>query len=112
MPKIPISDLNGGSKKDVTAPPQDMLSTNEANKKSTSATLGETAQPKTNSQRSNNSALDGPEALGNMIIAFGAKLGVLVFWKKLELIDGREVYALCFPTTKWKTGEKGELIPK
>lgn len=54
---------------------------------------------------------DAPNA-ARLIQALSVKLGKLVEWKKLTLGDGREVYALCFPVSKWSVDpETKELLP-
>lgn len=47
-----------------------------------------------------------------LVVTFATELGELVFWKKLELVDGQEVFALCFPTNSWTTNAQGELVIK
>lgn len=48
-----------------------------------------------------------------IIQALANALGELVFWKKVELADGQEVYALCFPVRKWEVDPVSkELKPK
>lgn len=55
------------------------------------------------SQPISNSVEKSPNAVFVRIIqAFAAKLGTLVEWRKIELGDGREVYALCFPLSRWE----------
>jgi hypothetical protein len=111
---IPSGDL-----KDGTAElPQDSQSTNAAstpapesqNTSDTSDTTVEAKSPK-GSQRTPNSQ-DAPNA-ARLIQALGAKLGTLVEWKRLTLKDGRQVYALIFPTDKWHVDPKTkELLPR
>lgn len=46
-----------------------------------------------------------------LIQAFAKKLGALVEWRKVELVDGREGYILFFPLANWRVDTTGELIP-
>ena len=55
--------------------------------------------------------VDEETANANLIMAFAAKLGVKVFWKKLELGEG-EVFALCFPTKHWIPNSENGLTYK
>jgi hypothetical protein len=59
-------------------------------------------------------ALGEPETTTNarLVVTFAEKLGALVTWKKLELADGTEVIALCFPTNAWTTNAANELVVK
>lgn len=59
-------------------------------------------------------ALGEPETTTNarLVVTFAAKLGSLVEWRKIQLADGREVFALCFPANVWGTNELGELEVK
>lgn len=76
----------------------------------TSDTTAKEASPM-DSQRIPN-LQDAPNA-ARLIQALGAKLGKLVEWKRLKLIDGRVVYALVFPTDKWEVDPTSkELLPR
>jgi hypothetical protein len=106
------SNQVGVLKDETTAIPQDLQSTNAASP-SMSDTSDITAearsqkdsQPMTNLQ-------DIPNAV-RLIQALAAKLGKLVEWKRLTLGDGREVYALVFPVSKWEVDSNTkELKPK
>ena len=53
--------------------------------------------------------IDETTANVQVLLAFADKLGGLIFWKKLELADGQEVFALCFPLSKWSVNSSGGL---
>lgn len=105
-------DQVGVLKDGTTAIPQDSQSTNAVNP-STSDTSATTAKAKSQkgSQLTPN-LQDAPNAV-RLIQALAGKLGALVEWKKLTLADGREVYALVFPVSKWLVDpESKELQPR
>ena len=107
-PSTQAGDLNA----ETTATPQGLPSSNAGNP-STSATSATTADPKSpkDSQRTPN-LQDAPNA-ARLIMALGAKLGKLVEWRKVTLGDGQEVYALCFPVSKWAVDPVSkELLPR
>lgn len=90
----------------------DTPSSNGAKGKSTSATLESSVEAKSQIgfQPTKPLELDENTTNAKLVVTFAAKLGALVVWKRLELADGREVIALCFPTNAWGTNEKGELV--
>lgn len=55
--------------------------------------------------------LDKETTNARLVTTFAAELGALVEWRKLTLVDGREVFALCFPVGSWKISPNGELRP-
>jgi hypothetical protein len=96
----------------MTATPQALQSTNAGSPSTldTSVTTAKAKSPK-DSQHTPN-LQDAPNAT-RLILALAAKLGTLVEWKKLTLVDGREVYALVFPVSKWQVDpETKELQPR
>ena len=106
------SNPPGESSDVMTAIPPVLQSTN-AESPSTSDMSVTTAKAKSpkDSQRTPN-LQDAPNAT-RLLTALAAKLGALVEWKKLTLADGREVYALVFPVSKWTVDpEKKELQPR
>lgn len=79
-----------------------------------SATSATTAPQSPNFQPTESSVAEDPPELTNSRLAqaFAAKLGKLVFWRKVTLGDGQEVYALCFPVSKWTVDPvRNELRP-
>jgi hypothetical protein len=56
--------------------------------------------------------IDDVSANVQVLTALATKLGALVEWKRLELGDGREVIALCFPLEKWVVDPAGTLAKK
>lgn len=106
---------NGESKDGMTETPQASQSTNAANP-SISDTLGITARQNQDTPPMPNSPdLKTSDAVekSRIIQALANALGELVFWKKIELADGQEVYALCFPVMKWGIDPVSkELKPK
>jgi hypothetical protein len=102
-----------GELKDVTTelPPVSLYSS--GGKSSTSATSATTAKAKSQKDSQPTPNLqDVPNAV-RLIQALGAKLGALVEWKRITLGDGREVYALCFPVSKWEVDPVSkELKPR
>ena len=86
-----------------------------AKPKSTSATSGSSPTQARNQigfQPTKPLELDEQSTNAKLVVTFAAKLGALVVWKKLELADGTEVIALCFPTNAWGTNADGELVVK
>lgn len=105
-----------GELKDVAGSTQSGTpSSNEEKMQNTSATL-ESSQTRPQNQIGFQPTrpLGESEETTNarLVVTFAAKLGALVAWKRLELADGREVFALCFPTNLWTTNAQGELVPK
>ena len=47
----------------------------------------------------------------NLVQAFAARLGALVEWRRVELADGREGYALFFPDDNWQVLDE-KLLPR
>jgi hypothetical protein len=97
---------------ETTARPQASQSTNAGNQSmsATSATTAKAKSPK-DSQLTPN-LQDVPNAV-RLIQALASKLGALVEWKRLTLGDGREVYALVFPVSKWEVDPVSkELQPR
>jgi hypothetical protein len=106
------SNQAGVLKDETTVTPQALPSTNAASPSTsaTSATTAKAQSPK-DSQATPN-LQDVPNAV-RLIQALVGKLGTLVEWKKLTLGDGREVYALVFPVSKWRVDpETKELQPR
>lgn len=101
------STQNGELNGETTATPQDLPSSSEVlmpsqkNRPTSdiSATTAKAKSPKASQPTPN--LQDVPNAV-KLIQALGAKLGALVEWKRLTLGDGREVFALCFPVSKWE----------
>jgi hypothetical protein len=105
----PDGDLNVETTETLPA----SQSSNEESQ-STSVTSVTTPSPKTSQKGSQPTPnlRDAPNA-ARLIQALGAKLGNLVEWKKLTLGDGREAYALIFPTDKWHVDPVSkELLPR
>ena len=106
------SNQHGELREETTERPQALQSTNAGNP-STLGTSAITAKAKNqkDSQRIPN-LQDIPNAV-RLIQALAGKLGALVEWKKLTLGDGREVYALVFPVSKWEVDPVSkELLPR
>ena len=102
-----------GELSDVMTEIHPVLPSTNAENRSTSDMSGTTVKAKNqkDSQRTPN-LQDVPNAT-RLILALVAKLGTLVEWKKLTLGDGREVYALVFPVSKWRIDpESKELQPR
>lgn len=59
-------------------------------------------------------ALGEPETTTNarIVVTFANALGALVQWRKIELVDGSVVIALCFPTNVWEISPNNELVVK
>src|SRR5688572_6990040 len=102
-------ELNDGAKK-----PQSVSPSSKGAKLNTSDTLGSSASQQSQIGFQTTKPLDisNEDGSARLIMAIADKLGNLVFWKRVELVDGREVIALCFDTAKWKTNDKGELVLK
>jgi hypothetical protein len=95
------STRSGVSKEETTETPQASQSSSVENP-STLATSDTTAKAKSpKASQATPNLQDIPNAV-RLIQALGAKLGALVEWKRLTLGDGREVFALCFPVSKWE----------
>jgi hypothetical protein len=95
------SNRNGALSEETTVRPRVSPSTNAGNP-STSATSATTAKAKSPKVSQDTLNLqDAPNAV-RLIQALAGKLGGLVEWKRLTLGDGREVYALVFPVSKWE----------
>lgn len=108
------SNHNGESNEGTTGTPQGSQSSNAA-KLSISDTLDITAHPNQDYPPMPNSPSPNSAALekSRIIQALAGALGELVFWKKVELADGQEVFALCFPVRKWGIDPVSkELKPK
>ena len=102
----------GELKDEMTGTPQGSQSTNAANPSTsaTSATTAKAKNPKASQPIPN--LQDVPNAV-RLIQALAGKLGALVEWKRLTLGDGREVYALVFPVSKWEVDPVSkELKPR
>jgi len=56
--------------------------------------------------------VDETTANAKLIATFASNLGALVFWKRLELANGQDVIALCFPMDKWLVSSANELVMK
>jgi hypothetical protein len=89
-------------------------SSNGAKAKNTSATLENTVEAKSQIGFLPTKPLEEAKETTNarLVVTFADALGELVFWRKVELVDGQEVFALCFPTNAWTTNAKGELVVK
>lgn len=109
------SNHSGESKDETTETPQASQSSN-GGRSSISDTLGITAQPNQDFPPMPNSPdLKTNDAVekSRIIQALANALGELVFWKRVELADGEEVFALCFPVRKWEVDRVSkELKPK
>jgi cytoskeletal protein RodZ len=106
------SNQVGVLNEETTAPRQGSQSTNAASlsTSATSATTAKAQSPKDSQPTPN--LQDAPNAV-RLIQALAGKLGTLVEWKRLTLGDGREVYALVFPVSKWQVNpESKELQPR
>lgn len=99
MTKKSQSNQAGVLRKETTEPLPDSQSTNAVSR-FTSDTSATTQSQKTDSQHTVNFQ-DVPNAV-RLIQALAGKLGKLVFWRKIELGDGEEVFALCFPVRSWE----------
>jgi hypothetical protein len=90
-------------------------STDEAHLPSTSAMLESSPSPKSQIGFRPTQALgeiDDITANLQVLTAFASKLGALVFWRRLQLNDGQEVIALCFPLEAWAISPNGTLSVK
>jgi hypothetical protein len=106
------SNQAGVLNEETTVHPQGSQSINAANlsTSATSATTAKAQSPKGSQPTPN--LQDVPNAV-RLIQALAGKLGALVEWKKLTLGDGREVYALVFPVSKWRVDpDSKELQPR
>lgn len=115
MTQQPNSSPTGESSGDGIVIPQALLSTN-VESPSILGMSDSTALPSPSFQPTENSvaAEDPPELTNSRLAqAFAAKLGKLVFWRRITLGDGQEVYALCFPVSKWTVDPvRNELQPR
>ena len=104
----------GESNAEEGKPPLATPSSNEAKTKTTSDTLASSQGQKNQIGFQATKPLDMDEKTANakLVVTFAATLGASVFWKKLELANGQEVFALCFPTNAWTTNAEGELVTK
>lgn len=100
MTKKHKSNQAGGLNEGMIVLQQGMLSSRGANL-STLATLDLTAPPKQAFQATPNSLVNPHLTHVKIISAFAAKLGTLVEWRKVTLVDGREGYALFFDQKNW-----------
>lgn len=101
----------GASSAETTEPLSGTPSSSAANP-STSDTWDFTPSEKTDSQPTKNSPNEVETQVG-ILLAFAAKLGKMVEWRKIELGDGREVFALCFPLSTWKVDDVSKkLMPR
>lgn len=109
-----MSELNqaGASKDETTAIPQVLQSTNGGSPSTSDISdITQKAKSQKDSQHTPN-LQDVPNAI-RLIQALVVKLGVLVEWKRLTLGDGRDVYALVFPVSKWEVDPVSkELKPR
>lgn len=114
------SKANGELKPGMTEnPPASQSSSEELTRtqknQSTSDTSGTTPTPTTSpgtSQPTPNLA-----EIPNTVKMIGAlstskAMKPLVEWRRLELADGSEVFALCFPLSKWELTPGGDLVQK
>lgn len=112
MTNQPNSSHNGESRDEMTVHQQVTPFTNAVSP-SISATSVSTAHPSPNFQATPNSQTPPNLAHSRIVQAFAAKLGTLVFWRKVQLGDGQEVIALCFPTLLWEVDPVSkELKPR
>ena len=96
------SNPNGGLKDEMTDTQQATQSFSAASP-SILDTSDSTALLSPSFQPTPNSEIETPNlAYSRIVQAFAAKLGALVFWRRIKLGDGQEVYALCFPVRKWE----------
>jgi hypothetical protein len=106
------STPDGGLKDETT---ETLPASQSSNEESRSTSDTSVTTPEAKSQKGSQptpNLRDAPNA-ARLIQALGAKLGKLVEWKKLTLGDGREVYALIFPTDKWHVDPVSkELLPR
>jgi hypothetical protein len=107
------SKAPGGSNEEAGKRQSGTQSSSAAQARNTSATSGNSqTPPQSQIGFQATKPLGEPEETTNarLIVTFAAKLGALVEWRKIALADGREVYALCFPTNAWTTNQDGELV--
>jgi hypothetical protein len=105
------SNQAGASKDETTETRRASQSSNVENP---STSVMSATTPKAKSPRDSQPTInlqDNTNAV-RLIQALAGKLGTLVEWKKLTLGDGREVYALIFPTGNWQIDPNSkELLP-
>lgn len=111
---------NGESKPEMIENPRDLQSTSgESTKKpgnpNTSDMSGTTPTPMTSPGTSQLTPNLGeiPNAI-RMIGALSSSKAMkpLVEWRRLELADGSEVFALCFPLDRFEVSAGGDLVLK
>jgi hypothetical protein len=115
MAKKSKSKVNGGSSVVAEKPRSATQSTDEAHLPSTSAMSESSQDPKSRIGFQPTQALgeiDDITANLQILTAFASKLGALVFWRRLQLENGQEVIALCFPGDKWEVSSSGALVAK
>jgi hypothetical protein len=106
---IQDGDLNGETTETL---PVSQSSNEESRSTSDTSDTTQSRKPSQKDSQPTPNLRDAPNA-ARLIQALGAKLGKLVEWKKLTLGDGREVYALIFPTDKWHVDPVSkELLPR
>ncbi len=106
------SNPNGGSNGEITELPQASQSTNGENPSTsdTSVIIAEVKSRK-DSQLTPNSHPENPNtAYVQIIFAFVAKLGKLVEIKKIALQDGRDGWAIFFPTESWEVDPVSKIL--
>ena len=97
LKSIPSGELNDETTE--TLPASQSSNAASPSTSDTSDTTVKAKSPKVSPPTTN--LQDVPNAV-HLIQALANKLGTLVEWKKLTLGDGREVYALIFPVSKWE----------
>jgi hypothetical protein len=115
MAKKSKSKVNGGLSAGAEKQQSATQSTNEVRLPSTSATLESTQDPKSQIGFQPTQALgeiDDVSANTQVLTAFASKLGALIAWRRLQLVDGQEVIALCFPLGVWEISPNGGLVIK
>lgn len=113
MTKQSKSTPSGGLNAATTETPQVSPSSGEGRRPDTSGMSVTTPDPKTNQKGSQPTV--NLQDVGNnvrLLQALAAGLKDNVFWRKLELKDGQEVIALCFPTSKWQVDQKELKLKK
>jgi hypothetical protein len=115
MKKKSRSKVNGGSNAGDEKQRLDTQSIKEERQSSTSAMSESSQSPKSQIGFQATPALgeiDDVTANLQVLTAFASKLGALVFWRRLQLENGQEVIALCFPLGVWDIGPNGSLVVK
>jgi len=112
MEKKSESSPNGELKKETTAPPQ-ALQSSGVGQLSILDMSDSTVPTSPSFQATGNLQEESPNATNaHLVQAFAAKLGALVEWHRIELGDGREMLALCFPLGNWEVSEHDSIIPR